>query len=127
MKTQIDGNRFIVTMPLTRFKVSIVSIILIASIWTPWKLLGNAKEELSKQSPNVQTTHIKNVISPYAFSESSKAMLELWLLYGAKHGHGAMLKRYAELTKNDSNYQPFLSALEAEWRLGRWDLAPKSL
>lgn len=124
MKTQIDGKIFIVTMPLTRFKVSVVSIILIASIWIPWKLWSNANTELQNQ-PAAEAQHIKNVISPYAFSEQSKEMLESWLLYGAKHGHEAMLKRYSELTKNDNNYQPFLSALEAEWRLGKWDSAPK--
>lgn len=134
MKIKLEGKTCTLSVTLTRWKAAFIMLIACLIIVLPIHSCNNANEKLKialKNKKSISTTSVKlsivePIVSPFSLSSNDKHVLNEWLLYRMNHGHDAMLQKYNEVTGGKDEFKAFLYIIETEWRLGHWDLVPKT-
>ncbi len=102
MHTSMEGNKFTVSLTVTRFKAAVILVIASVIFWWPYRLLNQSNEKIALLEQDKKTIVLPNIdikhpiVSPYALPSESKRILNEWLLYGMNNGHEKMLQKYSE-------------------------------
>lgn len=121
MNVSIDGNKFTISLTLTRFKVVIVALIIGIFLYMPFYALKNENKKITPVMPSNQIVIVEPIVSPFNLTSNTKSILKNWLHYGYVHGYDKMMSEYTIQNGNSETSKMFRYLIDSEWRLGCWE------